>query len=1369
MSKVFMKVLTVMLVLSILLSSVGTSFAWLAGSNEADTGVNSYVLTQYFESGRGTYDDPFIIHSPRHLYNLAWLQYLGMFNAPESATSTDIKQYYFELCDGDNDWSSIHGDSGIAGGVLDMDGWTLPPIGTSKNPFVGNFEGNGITISNLTISSTYSHLTDVADKETNFAETAYTPENGTCDIVGLFGVIGSVNEADGTLTKNGNEYTYSSSVNEVKNLNVQSITVETETATSLIGIVAGYVNGIVSGVGVIDSKVVSTSTGNLSTDDFTVNVSDFSTIGFCEDKFKGQLDVVTVDIAEPDVTVYSTTSQSESGSHWGGSIDMHAMYDRMDYMRGEAEEITALRVISEKTITYEDGRPDVQEIQTETLYNVDTNHKNYYNREAGSVTFYYGDSAYNYLFSGKKVGDYTKAIIMSVYGPVEVGAYFISDGNHYLNISTETDIELSDENVPLYKWGFTDGSGTVLDGTVGYLRVFVDDVPYYLNRSGMNLVISSTPTTQWTCDGGTTEGGPVYCEENNVKYYLGHDGNQWTITSSFREGFVITDNNGNYLTNNGTTGVTNTTSSDNAAIWSISSRDGEECYITTVIGNTTYYLYSNNGTLTLSNTYRHRSGGLFSAYIYHTLLCYVSSTDPTKYIIQDENDNCLTYDSGWKLDSGSEGYSISANGRYLAVRNNNGTWQLYGNTADTTVWQFDSDEKVYTTVIVDGTPINYYLTYNGNNNATPTLTQTANNARAWYISGNALRSRYNTNHRLRILSNGNLSVGSNGNDRATVNAAPLSVYYMPKENTNVAVLVIQQTSEEVDQETIKSTTYETYPIYTPYTYFPILANTEQNGYAVIDDNTGYIISGTQVGDKGDIRVSRYAINNRISGSYNGTDLTTVYSVNADGRYTINQNSHSFAKYDESKAQFLEVLRGQSNVYGMHFMNAQISADRIITADYVNINGTTATDYPLPEDCIDCNLVERGYINFFAGTYFNVGSSDENDSFFSLHQITRSQSDNSIVSIKQIKLIYGDPSDATKPYIYRYSDGTWSSGSGTPASPYQLLMNMDWVEYPGSGNWTNNRLYYFEIPVNAGEYALGSVAGHNGAYLDYLDISTTAKLIHVDVTTETVTTTTETYNYPKGVQVIESASSAFVEENGNTVRRIDDKDSAAVAIKGSTGTGGMIISRSGDDITVTDIGSDKQSGSFVAETVTLKNTSDDFLTVSPITKVQKIVQTVTENKYNTAYRTTTTKVTVTTVIIENDVETSRTVSVDGGTPESSSDTMPLTIGDTIISYRYWYDRTDPAPAISNSYAHKALIVPDEEFPGHDGGAITGSDGKPIKKALTVHTIPYYFSPYEITVTSPIDLVVIPKQIDSDFSFEINDETPVVGTGIVVHGS
>lgn len=84
-----------------------------------------------------------------------------------------------------------------------------------------------------------------------------------------------------------------------------------------------------------------------------------------------------------------------------------------------------------------------------------------------------------------------------------------------------------------------------------------------------------------------------------------------------------------------------------------------------------------------------------------------------------------------------------------------------------------------------------------------------------------------------------------------------------------------------------------------------------------------------------------------------------------------------------------------NVYGLHFMNATISKSNLITISNAKVDGKSYSSYELPRNFIDFTLHERGYINFFAGTYFT-----NNNSFFSLHKIERND-DGMIVSIKEI--------------------------------------------------------------------------------------------------------------------------------------------------------------------------------------------------------------------------------------------------------------------------------------------------------------------------------------------------------------------------------
>ncbi len=265
------------------------------------------------------------------------------------------------------------------------------------------------------------------------------------------------------------------------------------------------------------------------------------------------------------------------------------------------------------------------------------------------------------------------------------------------------------------------------------------------------------------------------------------------------------------------------------------------------------------------------------------------------------------------------------------------------------------------------------------------------------------------------------------------------------------------------------------------TYFPLMTYED---YTVARKNTGYVISGSSYVNadydfpikSGDIRVSKYATSD-ISDSYNTRNktLTNVYTVNSRGQRETITSTNSYTKYEESKSSFLQMI-SDGNIYGLHFMNGDISTDKLVTAPYALINGVEYENYELPADSIDFNTVEKGYINFFAGTYFSG-----NDSFFSLHEIFRDEN-NKITDIKEISEILSDD-NPKHDYIYKYSDGTYSSNDRTG---YTSVFNTSRIKKQSS--LTTNAVYYFEIPTNAGEFALGSVDGGTGAYLMYLDIA-----------------------------------------------------------------------------------------------------------------------------------------------------------------------------------------------------------------------------------------------------------------------------------------
>ena len=83
---------------------VTASYAWFINSEFVEPNISGYSVAAYFGGGDGTTNNPFIIKNQRHLYNLAWLQYLGYFNkqatgnyAKYKAGSGTLTQYSFSI------------------------------------------------------------------------------------------------------------------------------------------------------------------------------------------------------------------------------------------------------------------------------------------------------------------------------------------------------------------------------------------------------------------------------------------------------------------------------------------------------------------------------------------------------------------------------------------------------------------------------------------------------------------------------------------------------------------------------------------------------------------------------------------------------------------------------------------------------------------------------------------------------------------------------------------------------------------------------------------------------------------------------------------------------------------------------------------------------------------------------------------------------------------------------------------------------------------------------------------------------------------------------------------------------------------------
>lgn len=298
------------------------SYAWFTNHNNVtNNDLQGSTAGAYFARGKGTQDNPYVINKPIHLYNLAWLQYIGAFDGEEP---------YF-----------------IIEANLDMKNWALPPIGTIDHPFTGHLDGydkqhsHGQTstakISNLTISNdfaAYNGKHPAAVTKDNFQ---------TLNITGLFGVI--------------EQPTKDATTPSLQNLYVDKLTVSSTTRQTLTGLVAGYVNGKIDGVGINDSKLdlaSGTTTASYKSTTFQ-NISKYTSVGYCTENYETSYVKANTTMYTPAQVGTASFNPTGAGggqeNDWGGSIDMLSLDRRLNYISAVSniKRVSATQYISQKT------------------------------------------------------------------------------------------------------------------------------------------------------------------------------------------------------------------------------------------------------------------------------------------------------------------------------------------------------------------------------------------------------------------------------------------------------------------------------------------------------------------------------------------------------------------------------------------------------------------------------------------------------------------------------------------------------------------------------------------------------------------------------------------------------------------------------------------------------------------------------------------------------------------------------------------------------------------------------------------------------------------------------------------------------------
>ena len=1157
--------------------SVSLSVAWfhpsaniggkVGGANNMP--IDGATLSSYFAYGDGSSDDPYGIRTPRHLYNLAWLQYLGYFKD----TDDNQVQTYFELADN-----------------IDMTGWVLPPIGTEDYPFISRFDGQGYVVSNLTVSNDFS---DYNMHPGVVAGGFNDSEHKQPHILGMFGVVGNYNNLP--------EDSYSSATNQLMNTGIYNATIKTSVADSLMGIAAGYVNdddltdgySIMKNI-VVDNSRLDNSSNSIAGDtsaynsSITSNISDYTLVGYTNDVV--DVKKATKTLFDVSMGEYKEFNATENGSTngWGGSINMLNMYDRIVDVRDNystnnttyrwknnhiiapgGEKNTADDTITAGSTSLDDNSSYAINIRTANR-STGTNNRigNYVTGRRTSTDA----RNFNYLMGGT----FNEYNYQKYYH--HIGYKITVDGEHFMsatNFANNGGIVSSNEEEAIVWTIPTTGATGIISTTRGSGNANTNNQNYYLQVNGTSLRLrtNQTDATTWTIDRDAN--GNVRYVYNG--YYLNYVNGNWVMTELPVEPTAPTapiapiaptapnqsdyagetdeyqiSYNGNYLKYTGTGAATfsaGITISDN--VWKFTNINGSTTKIYTIINGTNYYVVRpNNNSANATFSTSENNGTTWSR----------------------------TSDNRFYNRTNNRYYYLRINNNYLYVSRSN------QNTLD--------ESQAYAFTI---TPTNqiYQDLYEAD----------YAQYEADYAQYEADYAQYEVNHT---------------NWTETMNSLhPIEVSYAEVDGPDIDQ-VYERTEYGMEYTSSDTTFFPLNVVKDDETTHTATTNSLTNYYPK-ESNTGYVTIGsnydsstTQMDrNSSNMRVSRY---NAASSSTNGniknsfatgdTELSNIKTINANGSVIDVSDSvaTNYEKYTESKTALENVLTSDAAVssgtrylYGLHFMDGTVSKDHILNADWVSILGEEKTNYDLPVNAIDFNLKETGYINFFAGSYFN----EQVNSFFSLHKVERSG--NNITNIYEIEEIYRDTSTTLKnhSYVYKLKD---NAGNITYSCPYIFdalgnktslvegkdpdATNLSYSDLPSGyvsasssvfntsqikiNNSIRNYLYYayyFEIPMNDGEYCLGSVPGGVGGYLLYLDIGANAAKTQRSIFYERFTLIEKSYSYPNGIalqSLPETYTTGIATIDISEV--IDSSDSVCMVIQ-ATAKGEFEINRSSGDVTL----------------------------------------------------------------------------------------------------------------------------------------------------------------------------------------------------------
>lgn len=186
-----------------------------------------------------------------------------------------------------------------------------------------------------------------------------------------------------------------------------------------------------------------------------------------------------------------------------------------------------------------------------------------------------------------------------------------------------------------------------------------------------------------------------------------------------------------------------------------------------------------------------------------------------------------------------------------------------------------------------------------------------------------------------------------------------------------------------------------------------------------------------------------------------------------------------------RKNFDAAMNGSKTLHGFHFMNylpekklSATSVSNYVTQSDVSILGRDMKNYQLVKGALNFTVEKQGKIAVVLGAGYNNTSAH---SLFDLYQVTRDSNNHSVRGLTRIEAIYTKENGGQTEIAYKTADSQ-------PGDDYSLAIDIKSL----SSTENNLRLsaaYYFEMPVSAGDYAIGMASNSStaNAYLMYLDI------------------------------------------------------------------------------------------------------------------------------------------------------------------------------------------------------------------------------------------------------------------------------------------